>query len=206
MRSLPNVALLFDRSVDLQTSDQLQTLNPEGLAMDSNDTDDGNSPFKPGNIDAAGDYVVGKRRPPDSSKFRAGDGRQRGRRPKGTRNLKTDLGEELASKMTIKENGKMLTLSKQRAAVKVLFANALKGDIRALELVLSRHDRMFGDDDPATGSVSVAHQDIMDGYILQHIAALAGEVLGDLPEAAAETAEPDPTASEPKKPKRKKTR
>jgi hypothetical protein len=101
MRSLPNVALLFNRSADLQTSDQLQTINREGLFVNSNDTEDGSSPFKPGNIDAAGDYVVGKRRPPDSSKFRAGDGRQRGRRPKGTRNLKTDFGEELASNTKI---------------------------------------------------------------------------------------------------------
>ena len=39
----------------------------------------------PDNVDAKGDYVVGKNRPPESGKFRAGDGRPRGQRKKGTR-------------------------------------------------------------------------------------------------------------------------
>ena len=61
----------------------------------------GARPQAPGNVTLDGDYIVGKGKPPDSGKFRAGDGRQRGRRPKGTRNLATDLRAELDARVTV---------------------------------------------------------------------------------------------------------
>lgn len=50
-------------------------------------------PFAEGNVRDDGSYLVGKARPPQATRFAKGDGRPRGRRPKGTRNLATEWDE-----------------------------------------------------------------------------------------------------------------
>ena len=59
-------------------------------------------PFASGNTREDGSYEVGRGRPPASGQYRAGDGRQRGRRPKAGANADTDLERELARKVTIR--------------------------------------------------------------------------------------------------------
>ncbi len=81
-------------------------------------------------------YEVGYGKPPREHQFRKGQsGNPRGR-TKGARNLKTDLAEELAETLTIRENGKILKISKRRAMIKSTMAKALKGDPRGIKLVL----------------------------------------------------------------------
>ena len=104
-----------------------------------NDRESGNGRndgFKPGNTDADGKYVVGKNRPPEHGKFRKGDGRPRGRRKKGTKNLATDFREELASKITLKVDGKPKRVSKQRAVMMRLMDNASRGQTPAIKLIM----------------------------------------------------------------------
>jgi hypothetical protein len=80
---------------------------------------------------------VGYGKPPLHSRFRPGQsGNPRGR-PKGTKNLETDLAEELAERVQVTENGRLLKISKQRLMVKALTTKAIKGDANAAKIVLN---------------------------------------------------------------------
>jgi len=97
----------------------------------------------PKKIDGEG---VGYGRPPSPSRFKPGQsGNPRGR-PKGTRNLLSDLRDELAEKIRIREGGKELRVSKQRAFVKILVAAAVKGDPRATTALVALCARVFTDE------------------------------------------------------------
>lgn len=89
------------------------------------------------------DYEVGYGRPPKTHQFKKGQsGNPRGR-PKGTRNLKTDLMDELGEEITLTEGGKARRLSKQRALVKSLVTRAIKGDGRAVNALLNLMARIL---------------------------------------------------------------
>ncbi len=88
-------------------------------------------------------FKVGYKRPPTETRFKKGQSGNAKGRPRGTRNFKTDLREELAEPVNVREGGRERTVSSQRAAVKQLRAKALKGDQRALErwlLLAERYD------------------------------------------------------------------
>lgn len=95
------------------------------------------------------DYEVGYRKPPKHTQFKPGQsGNPRGR-PKGTKNLKTDLREELDEQIVVREGGRAQRVSKQRAMVKTIMARALKGDVRALTLQVNMISQLFDPDDGA---------------------------------------------------------
>jgi len=86
---------------------------------------------------------VGFIRPPKSTQFKKGQsGNPRGR-PKGTKDLKTDLAEELQERVLVKEGSTERKISKQRAMVKSLMAKAMKGDARAIALAYNMVLRLF---------------------------------------------------------------
>ena len=98
--------------------------------------------FDPSNTDDNGDFIIGKGRPPESGKFKKGDGRKRGRRPKGTNNLATDLRKELDRKVAVTVGGVATTVSRQRAIVMRLADNATKGQNSAIALTLDMQQRL----------------------------------------------------------------
>lgn len=115
----------------------------------------------------AENYKVGYGKPPKATRFRKGQsGNPRGR-AKGTRNLKTDLLEELAERILVKEGGEALKISKQRAMVKSLAAQALKGDMRAATLVLNMVWRILDKDPPPEPAADLKAEDraILDAYL-----------------------------------------
>lgn len=82
-------------------------------------------------------YKVGYGRPPLDSRFQKGrSGNPKGR-PKGVRNLKTDLERELNETLRIREGDREYRTSKQAAMVKSLIARAIKGDTRATAAVFN---------------------------------------------------------------------
>ena len=96
----------------------------------------------PGNTASDGTYVVGKGKPPQHSKFRVGDGRNRGRRMKGTKNLATDFKEEFGARMTVTLNGQPRRVSRQRAIVMRLADNATRGQNVAIAMALECQQRL----------------------------------------------------------------
>jgi len=82
-------------------------------------------------------YRVGYQKPPKHTRFVPGQSGHSGGRPKGTKNLKTDVSEEISEQIRISEGGQTLIVSKQRAIFKALVIKSLKGDIRATTLVFA---------------------------------------------------------------------
>jgi Family of unknown function (DUF5681) len=61
---------------------------------------------------------VGYKCPPRDHQFRPGQSGNPGGRPKGARNFKTELREELSELVTIREGKRDVQVSKQRALIK----------------------------------------------------------------------------------------
>jgi hypothetical protein len=116
------------------------------------------------------DGAVGYGRPPVASRFKPGQsGNPRGR-PKGTRNLLSDLRDELSEKIRIREGGKELRVSKQRAFVKSLVAAAVKGDVRATTALVSLCARAFDErDSPEERKNSPADDEILEDFLAREI-------------------------------------
>jgi hypothetical protein len=94
-----------------------------------------------------GEYEVGKGRPPRHSRFKPGQSGNPKGRAKKTRNLATDLTEELSERIQVREGGHARSMSKQRALLKTLFAKALQGDARSASLLIALIARHIKDDE-----------------------------------------------------------
>jgi hypothetical protein len=117
-----------------------------------------------------GDYEVGYCNPPKRTRFKPGQsGNPRGR-PKGTRNLKTDLAEELCERIVISEGGRTHAVSKQRGMLKQLMAKALKGDVRAANTILGLVERLLDARADADLSAAINAQDkaILADFLRRH--------------------------------------
>ncbi len=91
-------------------------------------------------------YEVGYKKPPKHTQYKPGwSGNAKGR-PKGSKNLKTDLIEEMSERIPISEDGKQRKVSKQRALLKTLTVKALKGDQRSASILLNLILRLFEPD------------------------------------------------------------
>ncbi len=89
------------------------------------------------------DYDVGYKKPPRHTRFQPGQsGNPRGR-PRGTKNLKTDLIEELGEKIVVREGDRSHKVSKQRALLKSVVNRAIQGDARAIAIALSTMMRLL---------------------------------------------------------------
>jgi hypothetical protein len=112
---------------------------------------------------------TGYKKPPVDKQFKPGKSGNPAGRPKGARNFAADFAEELREQMTLREGGRELTISKQRALVKVLLDKALSGDIRAMALIAQLSTKL--DQEPAeekTAALVVlddATLDIIERYI-----------------------------------------
>ena len=82
-------------------------------------------------------YKVGYGKPPKHTQFKSGESGNPEGRPKGIRNLNTDLEEELSVKILVTEGGAQHETTKQRAMLKSLFAKSLNGDVRASSVLIN---------------------------------------------------------------------
>ncbi len=105
------------------------------------------------------DYEVGYGKPPRHTRFKPGrSGNPKGR-SKGSRNLKTDLAEELEEKIAIKEGGKYKKVTKQRAMLKILMAKAVQGNLRAASAIISMMLKLLNDDIESTNELDLSEAD-----------------------------------------------
>ncbi len=103
------------------------------------------------------DDAGGYGRPPKRTRFRKGQsGNPRGR-PRGTKNLKTDLQEELLEKIQVRDSKGIQRITKQKALVKSMIAKAIKGDPRSASIMMELALRLLTgneadhDDSPLSG-------------------------------------------------------
>lgn len=113
---------------------------------------------------------VGKGLPPTQHRFKKGQSGNPKGRPKGVRNLKIELEDELNQKIRVIEGGKEIFISKQRAIIKSLVAKAIKGDARAATAILAVRTRLI--DDNSDGGVDVSDSDktLLDEFLERELA------------------------------------
>jgi hypothetical protein len=87
---------------------------------------------------------VGYGKPPKAHRFKPGQSGNPHGRPKGARNFKTELREELAELVAFREGDREITISKQRALIKRIVSSALAGDTRAITNLMIVCMREFG--------------------------------------------------------------
>src|ERR1700745_2424562 len=102
-------------------------------------------------------YEIGYRKPPKTTRFKAGKSGNPKGRPKGSTNLATDLSAELSEQITVREGGQARRVTKQRALVKSLMAQALQGDVRATTALLGLHARLVLE--PAEAEINPVEED-----------------------------------------------
>jgi len=123
-----------------------------------------------GSTGSAGNgYTVGYGKPPKHSQFQPGhSGNPAGRR-KGVRNLKTDVKRTLATPVKLKEGGRTRKKSTQESILMVLREKALRGDVRALNLLLEFAARFNNDTTEAgpTQPMAADDQAILAAYMAE---------------------------------------
>ena len=105
----------------------------------------------------AQEYEVGYRKPPKTTRFKVGKSGNPKGRPKGSTNLATDLSAEFSEQITVREGGQARRVTKQRALVKSLMAQALQGDVRATTALLALYARVMSE--PAETEINPVEED-----------------------------------------------
>lgn len=85
------------------------------------------------------DYKIGFGKPPEGKRFKPGQsGNPRGRPPRATNPLGEIVKEVLDGSMAFREKGHARTASRREIAIRVQIEQALKGNVRAAELLLKK--------------------------------------------------------------------
>ncbi len=107
-----------------------------------------------------GPYQVGYGKPPKGTQFKPGQtGNPKGK-PRGAKNLKTELLEELQEVIPVKEGGVRRKVSKQRAMLKSLTAKAVQGDPRAASILINLVFRLLHPEVDAETDVDLSAEDL----------------------------------------------
>ena len=121
------------------------------------------------NDDRDDEYEVGYKKPPKKNQFQPGRSGNLSGRPKGSKNFKTELQEELSETVSVKEGAKVRRVSKRRAILKRAVEKALKGDTRSIDLVVRWTANYLGVEDDSGGRKTLSPDDqaILDRFIAQ---------------------------------------
>ena len=110
------------------------------------------------------DDAVGYKKPPVHTRFKPGQSGNLKGRPKGTKNLETDLREELSERIVVREGRTERRISKQRALLKSLTAKAIKGDTRAATVLFNMILRVLeaAPNDPDTAPLTAEEREVIE--------------------------------------------
>ena len=108
--------------------------------------------------------AVGYKRPPREHQFRPGQSGNPSGRPKGARNFKSELREELSEVVTVRDGEREIQVSKQRALIKALVAAAIEGNQRAAASVLAICVRMLADAEDDEAIERAEDADIVEAF------------------------------------------
>ena len=112
-------------------------------------------------------YEVGYGKPPIHSRFSKGQSGNRRGRPKGAKNLKTELAEELNQKVLVHEGGRSIKITKRRAIAKILIAQTIKGNARFTNTLVGTVIRAEEPGDTAAAAerpFTESDREILDNY------------------------------------------
>jgi hypothetical protein len=109
---------------------------------------------------------VGYGKPPTHSQFQPGQSGNPAGRPKGLRNLQTDVKGTLKVPVTVREGGRPRKISTQEGILMVLREKALKGDTRAIERVCDLACRFNNDPvEPVAQELSRDDREILETFV-----------------------------------------
>ncbi len=115
------------------------------------------------------DYEVGFKKPPKKYHFKPGNNANPRGRPKGAKNRKTIVRDELQSELRVNEGGKTRKITKLDFIVKNTINEAMKGDHKARMEVLkwAQQDRLLvvSDDGNSVQLITEADEAILAAYI-----------------------------------------
>ena len=89
-------------------------------------------------------YKIGRGRPPKHTQWKPGESGNRSGRRKGDRSCRDYLKQELDALISVRENGKTITLTRRKAFVKAVVNGAIQGD-RQDEKILMMFEKPEGD-------------------------------------------------------------
>jgi len=114
---------------------------------------------------------VGYGNPPEHARWCKGQSGNPKGRPKRPASLADDLLAELAEIIPLTQGGKVTKITKQRAVVKALAAGAIKGDVRASNILMACLRVIEAKGDPHADPVlTIADQKIVDDYVRRQTA------------------------------------
>jgi hypothetical protein len=108
--------------------------------------------------------AVGYKHPPRDHQFRSGQSGNPSGRPKGSRNFKSELRDELSELITFREGDREIQISKQRALIKSLVASAIEGNQRAAATLLAICVRVFADAEDDDAIEAVGDREIVEVF------------------------------------------
>ena len=113
------------------------------------------------------DYDVGRGKPPVSGQFSKGKSGNPKGRPRGTKNLATDVEEVLTTKVKVQENGKSVKVSSQKAMLMRLREMALNGHVRSIALLLTLAEQQSANKNAASTerAISASEDDILARFL-----------------------------------------
>jgi len=148
-----------------------------------------------------GKYEVGYRKPPRTTRFKAGESGNPKGRPKGAKNFATVIAQELNGRLSVTENGRRKKISKREVIVKRVVNKAAEGDLKAAQTVFAQA-RLHEEAPPGGGDLTVfdtpEHHLVM-AEIVRRIRSMdegpapvsTAEATGNSPEVLPETKQKD---------------
>lgn len=147
-----------------------------------------------------GEYEVGYGKPPKHTRFKPGQSGNPKGRPKGAKNLKTELLEELNEKIDIREGGRTRRVSKQRALLKAQMNRGIQGNARSAQIIVTMAARLLDADEhdaDADTGLTEDEVDILAAYVDRERGRLAQQEANDETAQGLETTSAEPTPSDP---------